>query len=161
MSRKRHGAFCAGCTKREGLLRTGCFVQTIPPDWREAAWGAAPRRREPRRVAADNAHAGVPPVAISHDNLLQIVTAPPVPGIGGMPPLSMRTIAFCDSFFPDPPGIVTLQKASVYTSLREGGGLGRSPKTEEAIGSIASWIARDGTSPKLSHFLYPLEATTW
>ena len=30
-------------------------------------------------------HAGVPPVAISHGNLQQIVTAPPVPGIGGLP----------------------------------------------------------------------------
>ena len=46
------------------------------------------------------------------------------------------------------------------TSLREGGGLGRSPKTEGASGRTASWIARYGTSPNLSHFLCPLEATT-
>ena len=71
---------------------------------------------------------GVPPLSIPHGNLLRIVTAPPAPGN------------------------VTLQKGSVNTSLREGGGLGRSPKTEGAIGSMAGWIAREGTSPKLSHF---------
>ena len=43
------------------------------------------------------------------------------------------------------------------TSLREGGGLGRSPKTEGAIGHNANLIDRGGTSPGLSnpinHFL--------
>ena len=33
------------------------------------------------------------------------------------------------------------------TSLREGGGLGRSPKTEGASGRTAHLTARDGTSP--------------
>ena len=46
------------------------------------------------------------------------------------------------------------------TSLREGGGLGRSPKTEGASGRKAHLTTRGGTSPKLSHFLCPLEATT-
>ena len=45
---------------------------------------------------------GVPPVAISHENLLQIVTAPPVPGIGGQCPLTMRTVAFYCSLLPCP-----------------------------------------------------------
>ena len=52
-----------------------------------------------------------------------------------------------------------LAEGFVYTSLREGGGLGRSPKSEGASGRTASWIASDGTSPKLSHFLCLLEAT--
>ena len=56
-----------------------------------------------------------------------------------------------------PPGIVVLRKASENTSLREGGGLGRSPKTEGAIGHNANLIDRGGTSPGLSnpinHFL--------
>ena len=51
------------------------------------------------------------------------------------------------------PGIVTLQKAFANTSLREGGGLGRSPKTEGAIGHIANSKDRGGTSQKMSGFL--------
>ena len=39
------------------------------------------------------------------------------------------------------------------TSLREGGGLGRSPKTEGAIGRNADLIDRGGTSPGVSGFL--------
>ena len=39
---------------------------------------------------------------------------------------------FSNRYFPDPPGIVTLQKGSANTSRPEGGGLGRSPKTEGA-----------------------------
>ena len=46
------------------------------------------------------------------------------------------------------------------TSLREGGGLGRSPKTEGASGRKAYLTTRGGTSPKLSHFLCLLEVTT-
>ena len=51
------------------------------------------------------------------------------------------------------PNHVTLQKSSVYTSLREGGGLGRSPKTEGAIGRKAHLTAGDGASLRLSYFL--------
>ena len=50
------------------------------------------------------------------------------------------------------PGIVTLQKAWFHTSLREGGGLGRSPKTEGASGRKGDWTAGGGTSPGLSGF---------
>ena len=39
------------------------------------------------------------------------------------------------------------------TSLPEGGGLGRSPKTEGAIGRNADLIDRGGTSPGVSGFL--------
>ena len=42
-----------------------------------------------------------------------------------------------------------LQKAPVNTSLREGGGLGRSPKTEGASGQDANLITIGGTSPEL------------
>ena len=42
----------------------------------------APTGREPCGQCPQTiSHAGVPPVAISHGNLLRIVTAPPVPGI--------------------------------------------------------------------------------
>ena len=51
------------------------------------------------------------------------------------------------------PNHVTLQKASVYTSRPEGGGLGRSPKTEGAIGRKAHLTAGDGASLRLSYFL--------
>ena len=50
------------------------------------------------------------------------------------------------------PGIVTLQKAWFHTSLREGGGLGRSPKTEGASGRKGDWTVGGGTSPGLSGF---------
>ena len=43
-------------------------------------------------------------------------------------------------------GVVIMEKVGVYTSLREGGGLGRSPKTEGASGRKANLIAGDSTS---------------
>ena len=46
------------------------------------------------------------------------------------------------------------------TSLREGGGLGRSPKTEGAIGRIANFKDRGGTSPEVSGFLYRWDEST-
>ena len=52
------------------------------------------------------------------------------------------------------PGIVTLQKAWFHTSLREGGGLGRSPKTEGASGRKGDWTVGGGTSPGLSGFCF-------
>ena len=49
-------------------------------------------------------------------------------------------------------GVVIMEKVGVYTSLREGGGLGRSPKTEGASGRKTGLTVRDGTSPSLSYF---------
>ena len=99
-----------------------------------------------RRVAADNAH----------DSFLLLATSLTRPVSAACPP-NLFTIHYSLKT----PGIVTLQKAWFNTSLREGGGLGRSPKTEGAIGRIASWIAREGTSPKLSHFLCPWKEAAW
>ena len=42
------------------------------------------------------------------------------------------------------------------TSLREGGGLGRSPKTEGASGCIASLTGKDGTSQS-----HPISCAHW
>ena len=46
------------------------------------------------------------------------------------------------------------------TSLREGGGLGRSPKTEGASGRIANFKDRGGTSPEVSGFLCRWDEST-
>ena len=54
-----------------------------------------------------------------------------------------------------------LAEGFVYTSLREGGGLGRSPKTEGASGQETNLTTGGGTSPKLSHFLCPWKEAAW
>ena len=53
-------------------------------------------------------------------------------------------------------GVVIMEKVGVYTSLREGGGLGRSPKTEGASGRKANLIAGDSTSQS-----HPFSYTDW
>ena len=88
----------------------------------------------------------------------------------------MRTIIFCESLLPlqypvslpsemgkENMGTMHALTAAARrnTSLREGGGLGRSPKTEGASGRKAGWIAREGTSPKLSYFLCPWKEASW
>ena len=45
--------------------------------------------KNPAEISGVFPCAGVPPGAISHGNLLRIVTAPPVPGIGGQCPLTI------------------------------------------------------------------------
>ena len=53
-------------------------------------------------------------------------------------------------------GVVIMEKVGVYTSLREGGGLGRSPKTEGASGEKTNSSTRVRTSPGLKFTYAPI-----
>ena len=108
---ERQGKFIHSRMCRKKIFSTGFwrilwkefFPQPIHPH-STAPVDTGSACRQCARQLSTNRHfpappAGVPPVAISHGNLLRIVTAPPVPGIGGESPQTISHGSFLQFVF--------------------------------------------------------------